>query len=249
MGLRLLSVNRDLRYIYIEGNPVARKDGYRPMLTSLLPHLRSIDHKTLPRSKVGASNRHHHDLTTTTTTSTCIITTTTTTIKIGASKRIAGPRPGSPIRPNGQGLRTGSPVKSTYNRSSTATSATRGRRGREGQGGARDVGSERSGGGNGGPSGKGARSAEQQAELRKVIAPPSFVGRLCSVFYVALPLPPCKFIPHTAPQLQKEADLARHQYHQQILKRRQEKADQIHAQQTKKGRKLEALARCVVGGG
>ena len=155
MALRLLSVNRELRYIYLEGNPIAKTAGYRPMLTSLLPHLRSIDHKTLPRSRLGGSKRLPS----------------------------AG-RPGSPVRANGQGLRSGSPVRSTYNRGSTATSVARGHRGSPGQ----DGGSERHVGG-----GRG-RTVEQQAEMRR---------------------------------LQKEADLARHQHHQQILRRRRERAGQL----------------------
>ena len=49
-------------------------------------------------------------------------------------------------------------------------------------------------------------------------------------------------------KLQKEADLARHQHYQQILRRRQERADEIHAQQTRKERKLEAIARETAAG-
>ncbi|CAB1096352.1 unnamed protein product [Ectocarpus sp. CCAP 1310/34] len=45
---RALSFNRSLKLLWLEGNPLARHPRYRPTLTCLLPHVRSIDSRAMP---------------------------------------------------------------------------------------------------------------------------------------------------------------------------------------------------------
>ena len=47
---RALSLNINLKLLRLEGNPVAEHPRYRPALTCLLPHVRSIDSQSMPPS-------------------------------------------------------------------------------------------------------------------------------------------------------------------------------------------------------
>ncbi|CAM9882083.1 unnamed protein product [Ectocarpus sp. 4 AP-2014] len=53
---RALSFNRSLKLLWLEGNPLARHPRYRPTLTCLLPHVRSIDSRAMPPSS-GSDQR------------------------------------------------------------------------------------------------------------------------------------------------------------------------------------------------
>ena len=48
-------MNRNLKSLYLAGNPVASHAGYRPALTCMLPHLRNVDNRTLPKSPMSVS--------------------------------------------------------------------------------------------------------------------------------------------------------------------------------------------------
>ncbi|CAM9398805.1 unnamed protein product [Ectocarpus sp. 13 AM-2016] len=54
---RALSFNRSLKLLWLEGNPLARHPRYRPTLTCLLPHVRSIDSRAMPPSSDSDQRR------------------------------------------------------------------------------------------------------------------------------------------------------------------------------------------------
>ena len=51
VAIRTLSCNLALRSLKMKGNPIAATRGYRPTITCLLPHVKSIDSTLLPRCK------------------------------------------------------------------------------------------------------------------------------------------------------------------------------------------------------
>ncbi|CAM9912668.1 unnamed protein product, partial [Scytosiphon promiscuus] len=54
---RALSFNRSLKLLWLTGNPLARHPRYRPTLTCLLPHVRSIDSRGMPPSSDSEQRR------------------------------------------------------------------------------------------------------------------------------------------------------------------------------------------------
>ena len=56
VGIRTLSCNLNLRNLKMKGNPLSETRGYRPTVICLLPHVKSIDGKGLPRT--GGVKRH-----------------------------------------------------------------------------------------------------------------------------------------------------------------------------------------------
>lgn len=53
VSVRALSFNRSLKLLWLEGNPFAADPRYRPTLICLLPHVRAIDRKGMPRSSTS----------------------------------------------------------------------------------------------------------------------------------------------------------------------------------------------------
>ena len=50
VGIRTLSCNLNLKSLKMKGNPISETRGYRPTVICLLPHVKSIDGKSLPRT-------------------------------------------------------------------------------------------------------------------------------------------------------------------------------------------------------
>lgn len=57
VSARALSFNRSLKLLWLGGNPLARHPRYRPTLTCLLPHVRSIDSRGMPPSSDSEQRR------------------------------------------------------------------------------------------------------------------------------------------------------------------------------------------------
>lgn len=53
----MLSFNRSLKLLWLEGNPLATSPRYRPTLTCLLPHVRTIDLRGMPPSNDADQRR------------------------------------------------------------------------------------------------------------------------------------------------------------------------------------------------